>query len=338
MNTVKISDWNMFLSRFPDAHVLQSGEWGILKAAFRWKVVFVQSGEAGAQILFKQLPFGLSVGYIPKGPVGTNWRGLWKDVDAVCRQNGAIFLKVEPDAWEPELSELDGEMSGFQRGAEPIQPRRTVVLDLEGNEDDWMARMKPKTRYNIRLAQRKGVVVRVVSAQQELNLVERDLQAFYHLMQVTGRRDGFGVHSYNYYQMAFNLFAPRGQCALLLAEYEGRPLAGLMVFARGIHSWYFYGASSDEERNRMPAYLIQWEAMRWAKSRGCQEYDLWGVPDCNEEVLESGFTEREDGLWGVYRFKRGYGGNILRSVGAWEKVYVPGLYKAYRWWGRRRAE
>ena len=95
-----------------------------------------------------------------------------------------------------------------------------------------------------------------------------------------------------------------------MAEYEGRPLAGLMVFARGSRSWYFYGASNDEERNRMPTYLLQWEAMRWAKARGCSEYDLWGIPDADEEALEAGFASRSDGLWGVYRFKRGFGGTI----------------------------
>ena len=93
-------------------------------------------------------------------------------------------------------------------------------------------------------------------------------------------------------------------CDLLVAEYDGRLLAGLMVFARGSRAWYFYGASNDEERNRMPAYLLQWEAMRWAKSRGCSEYDLWGVPDAEEDALEEGFSTRSDGLWGVYRFKR----------------------------------
>ncbi len=95
---------------------------------------------------------------------------------------------------------------------------------------------------------------------------------------------------------------------LLLAEYEGRPLAALMVFALGRRAYYLYGASTDEERNRMPTYLLQWRAMQWARARGCLEYDLWGVPDEDEQTLEAQFETRRDGLWGVYRFKRGSAG------------------------------
>jgi Uncharacterized protein involved in methicillin resistance len=88
------------------------------------------------------------------------------------------------------------------------------------------------------------------------------------------------------------------------------------VFARGRRAWYVYGASNDQERNRMPTYLLQWEAMRWARARGAEEYDLWGVPDADEETLEAHFTERSDGLWGVYRFKRGFGGQVKRAAQA----------------------
>jgi lipid II:glycine glycyltransferase (peptidoglycan interpeptide bridge formation enzyme) len=157
--------------------------------------------------------------------------------------------------------------------------------------------MKQKTRYNIRLAQKKGVTV----------FPTNDLDTFHQLMQVTGQRDAFGVHSLDYYRRAYDLFHPRGECELFLAKLEGEALGGLMVFARGERAWYFYGASSDRRREVMPTYLLQWEAMRWARSRGCTSYDLWGVPDTDEQALEAQFTERADGLWGVYRFKRGLG-------------------------------
>jgi lipid II:glycine glycyltransferase (peptidoglycan interpeptide bridge formation enzyme) len=188
--------------------------------------------------------------------------------------------------------------------------------------------MKQKTRYNIRLAEKKEIVVRP----------SEDLEAFYRLMQVTGARDGFGVHSQEYFQQAFQLFYGQGMGVLLMAEYDGRPLAGLMAFARGSRAWYFYGASNDEERSRMPTYLLQWEAMRWAKAQGCQEYDLWGVPDADEGELEANFSSRSDGLWGVYRFKRGFGGQLLRSAGAWDRPYLPFVYPLYRWWSGRRPQ
>jgi lipid II:glycine glycyltransferase (peptidoglycan interpeptide bridge formation enzyme) len=109
-----------------------------------------------------------------------------------------------------------------------------------------------------------------------------------------------------------------------------------MVFAHGPRAWYLYGASSDEYREAMPTYLLQWEAMRWAMRCGCREYDLWGVPDAGENELEAGFTTRSDGLWGVYRFKRGFGGELRRSPGPWDRVYRPELYWLYGLWVHMR--
>ena len=116
---------------------------------------------------------------------------------------------------------------------------------------------------------------------------------------------------------------------MLLAEYGGEPLAAVMVFARGRRAWYFYGASADTQRERMPTYILQWEAIRWARQRGCLEYDLWGVPDADEATLESSFASRSDGLWGVYRFKRGFGGELRRAVGPWDRVYSAMIYRLY---------
>jgi lipid II:glycine glycyltransferase (peptidoglycan interpeptide bridge formation enzyme) len=328
MTTLSAAAWDEFLQDYPEAHLLQTGAWGALKARFGWQAEHIQSGEAGAQVLFRTLPLGLSIAYIPKGPVGRDWSALLPELHRICRKRKALLLKVEPDAWEGEMDNIAARLPDFQDGGDPIQPRRTVILSLAGEEADWLARMKQKTRYNIRLAEKKDVTVRLSD----------DVSAFYRLMQQTGARDGFGVHSQAYFQSAYELFAPAGMAALLLAEYAGRPLAGLMVFARGRRAWYFYGASNDEERNRMPAYLLQWEAMRWAKARGCQEYDLWGVPDADEDTLEANFSDRSDGLWGVYRFKRGFGGTLVRSAGAWERAYLPLAAPAYHWWTRRRRE
>jgi lipid II:glycine glycyltransferase (peptidoglycan interpeptide bridge formation enzyme) len=180
--------------------------------------------------------------------------------------------------------------------------------------------MKQKTRYNIRLAEKK-----------EIRIIESNrVDIFNELMHATGERNAFGIHEDCYYQRAYELFKPDGLCTLLLAMYEDNPLAGLMVFKHGKRAWYLYGASNDQERNRMPTYLLQWAAMQWAKRQGCEEYDLWGIPDAPEDVLEKDFTSRNDGLWGVYRFKRGYGGEIKRTAGAWDKVYNTPLYLAYR--------
>ncbi|MCQ3937814.1 MAG: hypothetical protein DPW18_12305 [Chloroflexi bacterium] len=337
MTEVSFDEWNQFLKKFPNAHLLQMGEWGELKKDFGWKPVRIISGNAGVQVLFRRLPLGFTIAYMPKVssdqlPVSSDQSSviseqssvssgqLWREVDAVCKKNRAVFLKVEPDLWDDASpSQLPIANDQFRTSPHNIQPPRTIILDIKKSEEEILAGMKQKTRYNIRLAEKKGVTVRAWD----------DIAAFHEMMIVTGGRDGFGVHSREYYQRAYELFHPKGTCELLLAEYEGKPLASLMVFANGRRAWYVYGASNNEERNRMPTYLIQWEAIRWAKARSCEEYDLWGVPDENEETLEAQFENRSDGLWGVYRFKRGFGGQLKRAAQALDRVYNPLLYWAY---------
>lgn len=321
MPPVSLAEWNQFIQAHPDAHLLQMGEWGELKNDFGWKPVrFIFNNEMGAQILFRRLPLGLTLGYMPKiidnEQLIINNELFWKEVDLLCKQNRAVFLKIEPDAWSEEFILPP---SAFIISPHNIQPPRTVVISIRETEEEMLARMKPKCRYNIRLAEKKGITVRTWD----------DIHAFHEMMTVTGGRDGFGVHSKAYYQRAYDLFHPKGTCELLVAEFEDKPLASLMVFAHGPRAWYVYGASNDQERNRMPTYLLQWEAIRWAKARGCEEYDLWGVPDENEDVLEAGFESRHDGLWGVYRFKRGFGGEVKRAAQALDRVYNPLLYWAY---------
>jgi len=320
MPEVNLTDWNKFLENHSNAHLLQMGEWGELKKKFGWKPVRIINNEVGAQILFRRLPLGLTIGYLPKPVMGDKLQEtsneFWKEVDSVCKQNKVIFLKIEPDAWETSFLIPH---SSFLISPHNIQPPRTIVISIKDNEEQILSRMKPKCRYNIRLAEKKGITIRAWD----------DISAFHEMMTVTGGRDNFGVHSLEYYQRAYELFHPKGTCELLVAEYEGRPLASLMVFANGKRARYVYGASNDHERNRMPTYLLQWEAIRWAKAHGCDEYDLWGVPDENEETLEANFESRHDGLWGVYRFKRGFGGEVKRAAQALDRVYNPLLYWLY---------
>ncbi len=340
-------EWENFLRGFPDAHILQTRPWGDLKQAFGWQVEYVGlfqdeglSG-IGAQILFKSLPLGLSLAYIPRGPVGLNsspsqhplWSPWMAEVDRLCRKKRAVFLKIEPDLWDGEsenhrTNTEAGLPPGFHSSYQDIQPSRTLLVDLSGDEEAVLARMKQKTRYNVRLALKKGVVVKP----------SQDLDTFHRLMQLTGQRDVFGVHSLAYYQKAFDLFHPHGACQIFIAEYEAQPLAAIMVFSHGKRAWYFYGASSNEHRERMPAYLLQWEAMQWARAQGCTQYDLWGVPDSNLQDLEADFMNRSSGLWGVYRFKRGFGGDLKRTQGPWDRIYKPTWYSLYLSWLKLRSQ
>jgi lipid II:glycine glycyltransferase (peptidoglycan interpeptide bridge formation enzyme) len=276
-------------------------------------------GSSGAQILFRNLPLGLKLAYVPLGPIGDWLPDLLPSLDDLCRAEGAFMLKIEPDHALDDTLASDLIQAGFQASQQTIQPPSTILVDIRDDEETILARMKQKTRYNIRLAGRKGVTV----------CPWTDIRGYAAMTQETAERDAFGAHNQAYFQKTYDLFHPKGKCALLVAEAEGEAVAALMVFAQGQRAWYLYGASRSAHREKMPTYLLQWEAMRWAKSKGCQVYDLWGIPDADEETLEEQFSKRSDGLWGVYRFKRGFGGQVTRTMGAWDRVYNPVLYRLY---------
>ena len=253
--------WDESVAAAPGGHLLQSWAWGELKARFGWRVHRLAVQGALAQVLFRSLPGGMgTIAYMPKGPLVdygdvASFRALLDAIRPLAREQRAICLKIEPDLEDdPALAERLRAL-GFHPSPQVIQPRRTILVDLTADEDHILRRMKQKTRYNVRLAARKGVTVRAGS--------EADLPSFYDLMETTARRDGFGIHTRAYYEAAHRLFVAPGQGQFLLAEYEDQLLAGLVVLGLGggRTACYMYGASSDEHRSRMPAYLLQWEAM-----------------------------------------------------------------------------
>ena len=326
--------WEEFLLRV-GGHLLQSWGWGEFKTGFGWQAERLAvwdevSGElkGAAQVLFRRLPLG-SLAYVPKGPVADpgdteTWKRLLRLLRDFGREQGVTFLKMEPD-WEGEhpLAQLFQE-EGYKFSAQAIQPTTTIIVSLDGDDDEILKQMKSKTRYNIRLAERKGVTVREGD--------ETDVSLFYNLMEETKDRDLFGIHQEAYYRAAWQIFAPQDHARLFLAYHGDEPLAGLMVFAYDSRACYLYGASSNRRRNLMPNHFLQWRAMQWAREQGCTTYDLWGIPDeagegeeDMEEVLKRG------GLWGVYRFKRGFGGRVVRHSPSYDYVYSPFLY----WLGTR---
>jgi lipid II:glycine glycyltransferase (peptidoglycan interpeptide bridge formation enzyme) len=330
--TLSPSEWDQRLVA-AGGHLLQSWAWGDLKSRFGWRACRIAAGGGLVQLLLRQLPLGFTIAYVPKGPViswsnpGQN-QALLAAIHQAAWQQRAIFLKLEPDVGDDRPQPIVTAARTFLaeagfRAAAPVQPGASQVINIEGTPADILQAMKQKTRYNIRLAERKGVTVRHGS--------QVDLATFYALAQVTSLRDGFAIHSQAYYRQAYDLFAPE-RCALLLAEYEGQALAALLVFRLGSRAYYLYGASSDRQRNLMPTYLLQWAAINWAKAQGCTRYDLWGIPEAEPQTLEAEFMRRNDGLWGVYRFKRGFAGQVVRSIGAFDYVYRPLLYRLYRRW------
>ena len=242
------------------------------------------------------------------------WQKLLPELEAHARRNRALFIKIDPDV------EMDSELGqaliallkgrGWVFSAEQIQFRNTVLSDLTPDAEALLAGMKQKTRYNIRLAGRRGVVA----------TPSADFDVFYDLYAETAARDGFLIRPRAYYLRVMSRLQKHGLGQLLLARSDDVIVAGLFLFRFGPTAWYFYGASSNQGRRNMPTYLLQWQAMRWAKAHGCTTYDWWGAPD---ELSEN------DPMWGVYRFKEGFGGRFTRWIGAWD--YAPNrmLYQAY---------
>jgi peptidoglycan pentaglycine glycine transferase (the first glycine) len=327
--TPTASDWDAFVRQHPRAHVLQLSGWATLKSAFGWqaeRVAIVNNGQitSGAQLLFRKLPYRLgTLAYLAFGGYVSNdseWDSLWEAIRQTCKRYRAGILKWEAGYYVNSSPPAFAQW-GFSSSLQTIQPPNTVYISLKEDEEAILARMNQGTRRKIRQALKNDL--RYYQAQNA-----QDVEKFNQLMTTTGARNEFGVHDGAYYQLAFEQFVPR-DATLILAEHEGDTLAGVFVFALGDTAWYLYGASSNEKRNLMASYGVQWQAIQWAKARGCAYYDMWGIPDVPEAQLEAEFETRNDGLWGVYGFKRGWGGMVMRSTGTHDKTYNPLIGFAY---------
>lgn len=271
---------------------------------------------AGAQILFRRLGPGMTLAYVPRGPVAdANDRDsltrLFDAIQARARARGAFALKVEPN-WVHSLPLPFRERAGVMVGA-CIQPHTTIHLDLTRDHETILAQMKQKWRYNIRLAERKGVTVREGTG--------NDLPHFYKLLQITSARDKFPIHTLAYYRAAFELLTKPDYARLLIAQYAGETIAAIFVTAVGKEAIYLYGASGNAHRDRMPNHALHWHAIQWAKARGCTRYDLWGIGATAEAGAENAH--------GLYQFKQGFGGTVVTYTGATDIIFSPWKFFLY---------
>ncbi|MBM4424145.1 MAG: peptidoglycan bridge formation glycyltransferase FemA/FemB family protein [Chloroflexi bacterium] len=312
--------WDSALAALPAAHLLQCWQWGEFKSHYGWsaKRLLWKDGErpvAAAQILKRRIG-PLSILYVPKGPC-LDWadtalatRVLF-DLEALVRRERAIFIKIDAEFAAPP-STLHA--SRFTPSASQVQFKNTVHLDLTRAEEEIIASFKQKTRYNIRLAERKGVSVRAPAPLD----VPYDL--LYRLYAETSVRDGFVIRHADYYRDAWGSFIESGRAQPFIAEVEGQPVAAIIVFHFAGRALYMYGMSSGQHREKMPNHLLQWAAIRWAKERGCAVYDFWGAPDVFDE---------SDPMYGVWRFKEGFNGALIRTPGAFDYAPSPALYRLY---------
>lgn len=351
--------WNSIVSKLPNPHFLQSHEWGQVKAKYGWVPYYAvwtdtkfqmtqqlaidndQLPIAAALILKRTVSFrGLikaSILYAPKGPL-LDWKNealrdrVLNDLQSFAKEQKAIFIKMDPDVEigrgvpgsEGDVIDQNGQAvmtelkrRGWGYASDQIQFQNTVLIDLHPTEEEMLARMKPKTRYNVRLAEKKGVSLRVG--------IMEDLPALYKIYAETSLRDGFVIRDEEYYLTVWKTFmkeALSGQPSAfpLIAEVENEIVAAIFLFMFGEKAYYVYGMSRNVHREKMPTYLLQWEAMKIAKSCGCEIYDLWGAPEVFDE---------SDSMWGVYRFKEGLGGEVVRTLGAYDFAPNKLLYKLY---------
>ncbi len=330
--------WNAFVDAHPQGNLLQHSAWGELKAGSGWRArriaVLGADGAllAGALLLIRAR-YGLSVAYVPRGPLFSGDpvvdQLLLAGLERVARRARAVLLRLEPNLLEDDPAADALHTWLLLQGLQPvrtIQPRSSIHVDLRQPEERLLAACSKGHRADIRRAERSGVVVR----QGDVT----DLPLFFVLMQGTGKRARFGVHSEGYYRAAWRLFQPRS--CLLIAEVEGRAAAAHLIFADARAGLYLYSGADETGLRSGANHLLTWHAMRWARGQGCARYDLWGIPDAlgraatapdaqARAALES--SAQHDPLIGVYRFKKGFGGQIVRYLPAYDRVLLAPLYR-----------
>ena len=317
--------------------MLQTWDWGEFKwATGGWepqRLAFKRDAQIVAQASLLTRKIGpLRVMYASKGPA-LDYADLdlaesvIKELEKRANRFGVVWLKIDPDVIaatgvpgsdDDRTDDSGREISrllkrrGWRSSDSQVQFRNTLTIYLNQSEDEILATMSGNTRRKIRVAAKKGVTIRSASVD--------DLPLLYQLYRVTGERDDFLIRPFDYYQRAWEEFMRNGLAHALIAEHDGKAIAHVILFHFGRKCWYFYGASSNEERERMPNYALQWEAIKWAKAQGYAAYDMWGAPDVFDE---------SDSLWGVYQFKRGFRGKFIRHIGAWDFAQNPTLFYIY---------
>jgi len=322
-----MEQYQKFIQSHPKGHFMQSKEWTEVKSNWKNEMIAVKDEQGNIKgamsILIRKIPFfNNTLMYSPRGPVCDihdfdTMQQLIAEAKEIAKEYKGYVLKIDPDVEKEDaefaqmLNKLGFRIKGDSKNFEGIQPRFVFRLNVKGKtEEQVMQEFHNKTRYNIRVAMKKGVEVRIGSRE--------DLPDFHKVMVETGVRDEFVVRSIEYFEKMYDCLAPE-HLRLYLAYYEGKLIAGTIAVLYGNKCWYVYGASSNEHRNVMPNYLLQWEMIKWAIESGCDIYDFRGV---------SGDLDENNPLYGLYRFKKGFNGKFTEFIGELDLVFNPLVYFA----------
>jgi peptidoglycan pentaglycine glycine transferase (the first glycine) len=314
--------WNDAL-RALDGNLLQTWEWGAFKGEYGWRPERIAVGgdepRAMAQVLFRHKG-PVSIGYVPRGPATVPGdleatKLLLDAIDSRARKHRALFVTFEANV--PLDGITQSALPGLEPGPPHVQPGRTVKVPLLDDEK-LLAGMHQKTRYSVRLAERKGVQVEQFAGDNPAAL-----NAFYSMLSETSQRNEFGIHTEQYYRDFLRHFT--GKSVLFIASVDGHPAAGIIAAVFGSDAIYMYGASDTKYRSLGAAFNLQFRAMQWGREQGAKFYDLWGIPMVdppkdNEHKDHVPATKGDD--WrGLYRFKTGFGGSIVSYPPVVQRMY-----------------
>lgn len=289
--------------------LLQTKEWANLRESQGWN----SYSEEGISVLEKKLPLGMSFLYAPEVTIGEigNVKKFVENIQKNINIGQTIFIRLDVlDKNDPTITQKLTQ-NGFIKSFEEIQPETRQIVEVSGSDEEIMAGMKEKGRYNIRIAQKRGVKVEK----------SENIDEFYEIFQDTAKRDGFEIRPKEYFKKMMEVLTPQGFAELLLARYNGKTIAAEIVTYYKETASYLYGASSSEDRNVMAPYLLHFESMRRARDKGCKYYDLLAVNPEGQEKHK---------FAGIGRFKRQFGGKTVQLVGSWDYVLKPFWYKMFK--------
>lgn len=329
VDETNINKYNEFLEKHERCNFQQSIEWGKVKTNWKNEIVLAEneSGEiiGSISILIRKIPIFGNIMYSSRGPVCDIHNQkvlaeLTEGVKELAKKYKAFILKIEPDikSDDKEFRKIIEDLNyGIKDDAknfnEEIQPRYVFRLNIKGKtEDEIFANFHQKTRYNIRLATKKGVEIKEATRE--------DLKAFHEIMLITGKRDNFMTRPLAYFEKMYDELYPE-HMKVWMAYYEGKPISGIIDIIYGNKVWYLYGASSNEHRNLMPNYLLQWEGIKFAIKNHKDIYDFRGV---------SGVVDESHPQYGLYRFKKGFGAEFTEFIGEIYIMFSPLRYRLYK--------